>query len=107
MAAIQVYFRDTTSFLPYFLRIWLYVSPVLWFPEEPQERLVNAGLGWLHEAMIFNPLYSLIGGWSDLALRSQVPELKIWIAAVLWAAVALVGGSLFFMSRERDFAVRI
>lgn len=106
-AAVQVYFRDTTSFLPYFLRIWLYVSPVLWFPEEPQARLVDAGLGWLHDAMIFNPLYSLIGGWSDLALRSQVPEPKIWIAAILWAGVALVGGSLFFMSRERDFAVRI
>src|SRR5690606_36568026 len=28
--ALQVYFRDTTAFLPYFSRIWLYMSPVLW-----------------------------------------------------------------------------
>lgn len=102
-AAIQVYFRDATSFLPYFLRIWLYLSPVLWFPEEAKDRL---GEG-LYQWMILNPLYSLIGGWSDLTLRAQVPEPKIWIAAAAWALIALVGGSLFFMSRERDFAVRI
>ena len=29
-ATMQVYFRDTTSFMPYFNRIWLYLSPVLW-----------------------------------------------------------------------------
>jgi ABC-type polysaccharide/polyol phosphate export permease len=26
---VQVYFRDVSSFLPYFTRIWLYLSPVL------------------------------------------------------------------------------
>lgn len=101
-AAVQVYFRDTTSFLPYFLRIWLYLSPVLWFPYEARDRL-----GGLYDWMILNPLFSIIGGWSDLTLRSVVPEPKIWIAAAVWALVAFVGGSLFFMSRERDFAVRI
>ena len=32
-ATIQVYFRDTQSFLPYFTRIWLYLSPVIWTAE--------------------------------------------------------------------------
>ena len=32
-ATLQVYFRDTSSFLPYFLRLWMYLSPVLWMPE--------------------------------------------------------------------------
>ncbi len=32
-AALQVYFRDTANFLPYFVRIWMYLSPVLWLPE--------------------------------------------------------------------------
>ena len=32
-ATVQVYFRDAASFLPYFMRIWLYLSPVLWYPE--------------------------------------------------------------------------
>lgn len=101
-ATVQVYFRDATSFLPYFIRIWLYLSPVLWFVEDAEERF-----GDVAKWMVLNPLYSLIGGWTDLTLRGQMPEPRVWIAAAVWSLVALVGGSLFFMSRERDFAVRI
>jgi teichoic acid transport system permease protein len=98
-AALQVYFRDTSSFLPYFVRMWLYLSPVLWFPEDAPERFQSL--------MIFNPLYSLLGGWTDLLVRGQIPDLSLWIAGVIWAAVAAVLGSLFFMSREREFVVRL
>ncbi|NLE71207.1 MAG: ABC transporter permease [Actinomycetales bacterium] len=101
-AAVQVYFRDTSSFLPYFLRIWLYVSPVLWYPEQAREKFPD-----LANLMELNPLYSLIGGWSDLTLRGVVPPTSMWVAGAAWAVVSLVLGSLFFMSRERDFAVRI
>ena len=34
VAAAQVYFRDLSNFLPYMLRIWLYISPVLYFADE-------------------------------------------------------------------------
>ena len=33
-ATLQVYFRDTSSFLPFFVRVWMYLSPVLWKPED-------------------------------------------------------------------------
>ena len=38
VAALQVYFRDLKNFLPYFLRIWLYASPVLYYASEVPER---------------------------------------------------------------------
>ena len=60
-ATVQVYFRDAASFLPYFMRIWLYLSPVLWYPEEAP----NA----LKPFLILNPLYGLLGGWTDLLVR--------------------------------------
>ena len=98
-AALQVYFRDTSSFLPYFMRIWLYLSPVLWFAEQAPKKL---------EAYIqYNPLYSLLGGWTDLLVRGQMPDAKLWIGGVAWAVAAFLVGSLFFMSREREFAVRL
>jgi len=103
MATIQVYFRDASSFLPYFLRIWLYLSPVLWFVDD----MSTGRFADFAPYMILNPLYSLIGGWGDLTVRAVTPGADIWIAAVAWAVLSLVGGSLFFMSRERDFAVRI
>jgi ABC-type polysaccharide/polyol phosphate export permease len=97
--ALQVYFRDTTSFLPYFVRIWLYLSPVLWYADQAPAKFK----GFIQ----YNPLYSLIGGWTDLLVRGDVPELKMWIGAVVWAVLAGVIGSLFFMSREREFVVRL
>ena len=103
LAALQVYFRDTSSFLPYIIRIWLYLSPVLWFPEDVVERFGEVGL----QLSKLNPLYSIVGGWSDLLVRSEVPPAGTWIAAAAWALVAALGGSLFFISREREFAVRL
>ena len=98
-ATLQVYFRDTSSFLPYFLRIWLYLSPVIWFAEDVPHRLAPL--------MQFNPLFSMLGGWTDLLVRSQVPPLSVWVSALAWAVATFVLGSLFFMSREREFAVRL
>ena len=98
-AALQVYFRDTTSFLPYFVRIWLYLSPVLWFAEQAPEKFK----GFIQ----YNPLYSLIGGWTDLLVRGRIPNWEMWLGAGFFAIAAFVIGALFFMSREREFVVRL
>ena len=99
VAALQVYFRDTSSFMPYFTRMWLYISPIIYFPEDVPERLAAF--------MPLNPLYSLLGIWGDVLVRGQLPPTWMWAVASAWALVAFVGGSLFFMSREREFAVRL
>ncbi len=98
-ATLQVYFRDTSSFLPYFLRIWLYLSPVIWFQEDVPGRLAPF--------MRFNPLFSMLGGWTDILVRSEVPGIGTWVAALAWSVSIFIVGSLFFMSREREFAVRL
>ena len=61
-ATLQVYFRDTSSFLPFFVRIWMYLSPILWTPEHISGRLAEVVVddhraqpdvldaGWLHRA---------------------------------------------------------
>ncbi len=103
MATLQVYFRDTSSFLPFFTRIWLYLSPVLWTIDD----LGGHGPRFAHIMLIGNPLFSLIGGWNELALLNTVPEPKVWLAGAAWAVIAAVAGSLLFMSREREFAVRL
>jgi teichoic acid transport system permease protein len=85
--------------LPYLVRIWLYLSPVLWFIEDAPDRF--------EDLMIINPLYSLLGGWSDLLVRGEIPPLSLWIAAAAWSLAAFIAGSLLFMSREREFVVRL
>ena len=99
LATFQVYFRDTSSFLPYFTRIWLYASPVLWLPEAVPDKF--------KALEVFNPLFALIGGWGDILIEGKVPAVGVWLAALAWALGALVAGLMLFMSRERDFAVRL
>lgn len=99
LATAQVYFRDTQSFLPYFTRIWLYLSPVLWYPEAVPAKL--------KPFEVLNPLFSLLGGWGDLLVRGELIPWSMWVLAFAWSFGMLLVGAFVFMSRERDFAVRL
>ncbi len=99
LATFQVYFRDTSSFLPYVTRIWLYASPVLWVPEVIPEKF--------KAFEIFNPLFALCGGWGDILIEGKVPTVGTWGIALAWSLASLVLGAFMFLTRERDFAVRI
>jgi len=103
-ATLNVYFRDTTSFLPYFTRIWLYVSPVLLTVPQIADAAARHDLSWL---VYVNPLFPLLGTWSELITSAEVPSSAMWLAGVVWSFGTFALGSLFFMSREREFAVRL
>lgn len=98
-AAVTVYFRDFSAFLPYGLRIWLYVSPVLYTIEDVPPRLAPL--------LMVNPLYPILAIWQDVVIRGVVPGPGLWSAAVAWAAAMLLVGGWLFLSREREFAIRI
>ena len=99
VSALQVYFRDVKNFLPYFLRIWLYASPVLYYANE-----VPDGIGWI---LVVNPLGGLLTAWSDVIILGRAPEADALALSVAWAFAIFVVGAGFFISREREFAVRL
>ena len=99
VSAVQVYFRDLSSFLPYLLRVWLYISPVLYYAHEVPERYKIL--------LSINPLGELLTAWSEVLNAGQAPNLQSMVIASAWAFGVLVGGFLFFVSREREFAVRL
>lgn len=99
VAAAQVYFRDLNSLLPYVLRVWLYASPVLYLASSVPERyrfLIAA-----------NPIGSLLTAWSEVLYRGRAPDAVDLAIGAGWGLVLFVGGALFFISREREFAVRV
>jgi ABC-type polysaccharide/polyol phosphate export permease len=99
LAAGQVYFRDLDNFLPYGLRIWLYTTPILYYAEE-----VPRKYQWVLDA---NPIGKLFGAWSDVIVKGISPGVGGIAVGAAWGIGVFVAGSLFFLSRERDFAVRI
>jgi len=99
VAALQVYFRDLKSFMPYLLRVWLYASPVLYYAHEMPDNY--------RFLLDVNPLGQLLSAWSDVINQGQAPSSHQLLVASAWAFGFLVAGFLYFVSREREFAVRL
>lgn len=98
-AALTVYFRDTSSFIPYFLRIWLYVSPIVYTVEQAPESV--------RPFLALNPLYPLFQTWHAILIDGVVPGAPVFLYAAAWALAVFCLGGWFFLSREREFAVRL
>ena len=98
-ATMNVYFRDTTKLLSYIMRIWLYASPVLWQPDMLT--------GWHRIILYLNPLGPILSANSRIWIDGITPTPSQLIGCLFWAFTAILFGGYFFISRERDFAVRI
>jgi teichoic acid transport system permease protein len=99
VGAVQVYFRDLSNFLPYALRIWLYASPILYYAAQVPEKF--------KPILLVNPLYPLLTSLGDAVNFGREPRPALLLAGLGWAVGAFVVGGLFFISREREFAVRL
>lgn len=99
VSAVQVYFRDLAPFLRYMLRIWLYASPVLWVTAQVPDKY--------RPFLYLNPLYPPLTALSDAVNIGRTPPTHLLVLTLVWALAALVVGGLFFISREREFAVRL
>jgi ABC-type polysaccharide/polyol phosphate export permease len=65
---------------------------------------VPDGLNWLVWA---NPLGPMLSAWSEVLIVGHPPSIEQMVASYAWALGTLALGFLFFISREREFAVRI
>jgi teichoic acid transport system permease protein len=99
VAAGQVYFRDLKNFLNYALRIWLYGSPILYYAWEVPDRY--------HFLLVANPIAPLLAAWSDILDEGVAPSAGDLALGAAWGIALFVAGALFFVSREREFAVRL
>jgi teichoic acid transport system permease protein len=105
-ATLQVYFRDTASFLPYFIRIWLYVSPVLWTIPGPHEKASHLQATVMHWGWV-NPMFGPLAVQGQALVEGHRPSGTYMLYTAAWSLLLFVVGSLLLMSREREFAVRL
>jgi teichoic acid transport system permease protein len=99
ISSINVYFRDIASMLPYLTRSLLYLSPVLYEASSLSDRML------LFENA--NPIFFLLDSWARVVVQGQAPTGAALIQSSIWAFSIFTVGTYFFLSRERDFAVRL
>ena len=99
ISCINVYFRDISNFLPYMTRTLLYLSPILY-----EASTLKPGLRILEYV---NPLFPILDSWSSALVYGQIPEISSMLAGLGWAVGIFFIGTYFFLSREREFAVRL
>jgi ABC-type polysaccharide/polyol phosphate export permease len=99
ISCVNVYFRDIASFLPYLTRTLLYLSPILYEASalKPSLKLIET----------FNPLFPILDSWSRAMVHGQAPQLSSMLEGLAWATGIFFVGTYFFLSREREFAVRL
>jgi teichoic acid transport system permease protein len=98
-ATATAYFRDVTAFLPYVLRIGMYLTPVLYAVDD-----VPARLRWI---LAVNPLAPLFAAWQTVLFEGRWPSAAAMGMAAAWAAGLLVAGAWVFLRREREFALLV
>jgi len=99
ISCINVYFRDIASFLPYLTRSLLYLSPILYQATDLSAKLKTVEIA--------NPIFYLLDAWSQVMVYAKAPDLFSLAHSLIWALFIFLVGTYFFLSRERDFAVRL
>ena len=98
-ARIAVPFRDVNNFIPYLLRLWLYLSPIIYSLEYLEKRLSPEMLRFFH----LNPLVPFLSLYRSalLGYRFRPDDL---LSAALWAVGVTVVAVAAFVRYEGKMA---
>lgn len=97
-APMTVFYRDVGTLLPYVVRIWMYVTPVMYAIGEIPDAV--------RPLLVLNPLYPYFYMFEAI-FKAEWPAPVYFLWGAVWAVLALVIGSVTFLRRERDYAVRL
>ncbi len=95
---IGVYFRDLPHILQFSLRIWLYLSPILYsvsFIPKPF-RLIY----------MLNPFAALLNSYKNILVRGSSPSSYIWVVVII-GVFFLFFGLWMFNKKEKDLVKNV
>jgi len=97
LAYASVFVRDTDTLVNHLMRVWFFVSPVIW-----HQSMVPARLGWL---FTINPMAHFLSAYRDILMSNQRPDLIALVAISALSFVA-VAGMVAFYSRNEHRAIK-
>jgi lipopolysaccharide transport system permease protein len=102
LSALNVRYRDVRHALPFFVQLWLFVTPVIYPTSKVVEKLSDLGLpGWLYG---LNPMAGVVSGFRWALLGSAAAHWGVVLASAMVAGLLLAGGLCWFRRTERGFA---
>jgi lipopolysaccharide transport system permease protein len=102
LSALNVQYRDVKYVLPFFIQLWLFVTPVIYPASRVTTKLGQMGIPvWLYG---LNPMVGVVEGfrWSLLGVGTRPGPLILASAGM--SALLLVSGAFYFRRMERTFA---
>ncbi len=102
LSALSVEYRDVRFVVPFFVQLWLFVTPVIYPTSKVIAKLDQLGLPtWLYG---LNPMAGVVEGfrWALLGTGSLQPSAMT--ASTVVALLLLVSGAFYFRRMERGFA---
>jgi teichoic acid transport system permease protein len=98
VARFSFHFRDVQQFLPYLLRLYLYMSGVI-IPITGD----LIGNEVIRTILQINPMYNIIEMAREAVLDGGIVEPRVWILGPVWAVALLVIGFWYFRRAENEY----
>ena len=92
-SVLGVYIRDLKNFVQFFMRIVLYISPVIYSMDRIPKKF--------HNIYVMNPIASLMITYRDVILFGKTPEIKLILIGLVETILILVLGYSFFLNHQR------
>lgn len=98
VSSLAVFFADVVDMYGVVLRIWFYLTPVMYPEKILPERFI-----WLAK---LNPMYHLVRCWRDPIYLGQLPPLHSVTVCATWALGIVLAGWWVFSRQSHHFALR-
>ena len=96
LSAMNVAYRDVGYLIPFLLRMWFFLSPIVY----PASELPQA-YRWIYA---LNPMVAVVDGFRFALLGNrELDPLMLGVSSVM-AVVLLIAGTVYFRRMERTFA---
>jgi homopolymeric O-antigen transport system permease protein len=102
LSALNVEYRDVRYVVPFFVQLWLFVTPVIYPASKVAAKLRELGLpAWLYG---LNPMVSAVEGFRCALLGTPPQPGSILLASTTVTILLLVSGTFYLRRMERTFA---
>jgi len=102
LAAINVRYRDVRYVIPFFVQIWLFVTPVIYPTDKITSHLVKIGLPpWLYG---LNPMVGVIQTFRWALVGESTNVAPLLVMSLVIVGILILTGAFYFRRTEQVFA---